>query len=149
LFLVSSFQTILCWILTFLYEGTSSLKSGRRREGRQILMRCKKIGWAATWVAQNAAESSPAMVLKLRLSGLATGVRREVDDLAPQIFRSPLLLGVEVCRNIEPDQFRHDVLLAGNPTPFRDVPAEPMPESGPVKVHVSLFSNSCYALVAS
>src|SRR5579864_1443133 len=60
-------------------------------------------------------------VLKLCLSGLATGARREVDDLAPQFFRSPLLLGMEVCRNIEPNHFRHDVLLAGDPTPLRQL----------------------------
>jgi hypothetical protein len=103
-------------------------------------MRCRnKMGWAATRVAQNAAESSPARLLKLCLSGLATGARREVDDLAPQFFRSPLLLWMEVCRNVEFNQFRHDVLLAGDPTPLRELSAEPMPESGPVKVHISLF----------
>lgn len=85
------------------------------------------------------AESNPASLLKRCLSGLATGGRWEADDLAPQFFRSPLLLGMEVRRNIELNQFRHDVLLAGDPTPLRDISAEPPPESGPVKVHVSLF----------
>jgi hypothetical protein len=94
-------------------------------------------------------KAAQPLVLKLCLSGLATGARREVDDLAPQIFRSPLLLGMEVYRNIEFNQFRHDVLLAGDPTPLRYLPAEPMPESGPVKVHISLFPNSCYVLLAS
>jgi hypothetical protein len=109
---------------------------GERAEGTQALMRCKnKIGWAATLLRK----AAQPMVLKPGLSGLATGARREVDDLAPQFFRSPPLLWVEVCRNIEPDQFRHDVLLAGDPTPPCNVSAEPMPESGPVKVHISLF----------
>src|SRR5690349_4159794 len=107
-------------------------------------MRCRnKIGWAVTRVAQNAAENSPANVLKPCLSGLSTGVRREVDDLAPQFFRSPLFLRVEVCRNIESNQFRHNVLLAGAPTPLRELSTEPMPESGPVKVHISLFLTLC------
>lgn len=87
-------------------------------------------------------------MLKLCLSGLATGARREVDDLAPQSFRSPLLFRVEVCRDIKPNQFRHNVLLAGDPTPLRDVSAEPMPESGPVKVHISLFPTLAMCLQA-
>src|SRR5579859_2242922 len=111
-------------------------------------MRCKnKMGWAATRVAQNAAESSPPSVSKRCLGGLATGARREVDDLAPQFFRSPLLLRVEVCRNIEFNQFRHNVLLAGDPTPLRQLFTEPMPEPGPVKVHISLFPCSCIYLL--
>jgi hypothetical protein len=64
-------------------------------------------------------------------------VRREVDDLAPQFFWSPLLFRVEVCRNIEFNQFRHNVLLAGDPTPRRELSTEPMP--GSVQVHISLF----------
>ena len=114
----------------------------------QVLMHLQKeIGWAATRKTQR--KVAQPFVLKLRLSGLATGARREVDDLAPQIFRSPLLLGMEVCRNIELNQFRHNVLLAGDPALLRDVSAEPMPESGPVKVHISLFPNSCYVPLAS
>lgn len=95
-------------------------------------MRCKnKIGWAVTLLRKTAQLT--------RSSRLATGARREVDDLAPQLFRSPLLFRVEVCRNIEFNQFRHHVLLAGDPTPLRELSTEPMPEPGPVKVHISLF----------
>src|SRR5207342_1231138 len=100
--------------------------------GKQSWMRCRnKIGWAAT-LLRKAAQPTCS-------SRLATGARREVDDLAPQLFRSPLLFRVEVCRDIEFNQFRHNVLLAGDLTPLRELSADPMPEPGPVKVHISLF----------
>src|SRR5438045_1127053 len=98
----------------------------------QVLMRGKNtIGWAVNLLRKTAQPTCS--------SRLATGARRDVDDLAPQFFRSPPLFRVEVCRNIEFNQFRHDVLLAGDPTPLRELSTEPMPESGPVKVHISLF----------
>src|SRR5215831_14116396 len=112
-------------------HGSSSisfLDSGRSVAGCSTnagFLKCtcrNKIGWAVTLLRKTA----QPLVLQLCLSGLATGAHREVDDLAPQIFRSPLLLGLEVCWDIEFNQFRHDVLLAGDPTPLRDVHAEPM-----------------------
>ena len=81
--------------------------------------------------------STAEALLELLAERVRAGLK--VDDLAPQLFRSPLLFRVEVCRNIEFNQFRHDVLLAGDPTPLRELSTEPMPESGPVKVHISLF----------
>jgi hypothetical protein len=103
-------------------------------------MRCgNKIGWAVTFLRKTQRKTAQPCGLKLCLSGLATGARREVDDLAPQLFRSPLLFRVVVCRDIEFDQFRHHVLLAGDSTPLPELSAEPMPEPGPVKVHISLF----------
>lgn len=80
------------------------------------------------------------------LGGLASSTHREVDDLAPQLFRRPpRLRRLEVCRNVEFNQFRHHVLLAGTPTPPGGVHAEPTHTSDPVQAHASLFPYSVLA----
>jgi len=74
------------------------------------------------------------------LGRLACIAGREVDDLAPQLFRRPpRFWRLEVCRNVEFNQFRHHVLLAGNPTPLSGVLDEPPQKSEPAQAHVSLF----------
>src|ERR1700704_5412774 len=72
----------------------------------------------------------------------------EVDDLAPQLLRRPpLLRRLEVCRNVEFNQFRHHVLLAGNPAPFNGALVEPAQDPDPIQTHVSLFPRhaSCFS----
>ena len=75
-------------------------------------------------------------VLSGRLAGSA-GL--EVDNFAPQLFRRPpRLRRLEVCRNVKFNQFRHHVLLAGNP-PLCGVFQEPLQKTHPVPAHISLF----------
>ena len=116
--------------MDFLDRRPTGCLSCDRAEGKQGLMRCRnKIGWAATLLRKTAQPTCS--------SRLATGARREVDDLAPQLFRSPLLFRVEVCRDIELYQFRHNVLLAGNPQLSGVLRSHRKPES--LQAHVSLF----------
>jgi hypothetical protein len=78
--------------------------------------------------------------LLVPLGRLACSAGMEVDDLAPQLFRRPpRLRRLEVGRNVEFNQFRHNVLLAGNPTPLDGVLQEPPQKSEPVQLHVSRF----------
>lgn len=86
--------------------------------------------------------------LQVPLGRLARSAGMEVDDLAPQFFRRPpRLRRLEVCRNVEFNQFRHNILLAGNPTPLDGVLQEPPRKSEPVQAHVSLFPHyaSCFS----
>ena len=40
----------------------------------------------------------------------------EVDDLAAQLFRRPpFLRRLKICRNVKHNQFRHHILLTGDP----------------------------------
>jgi hypothetical protein len=79
----------------------------------------------------------------LPLGRFARVAGREVDDLAPQFLRRPPRLRcLEVCRNVEFNQFLHNVLLAGNPTPPFGALAEPAQNPGPVQSCVSLFPHS-------
>jgi hypothetical protein len=113
--------------------------------------------WRLTWEARRKKAGgwcgretnlagSPTLLRKaaqpVLLSRLACSAGMEVDDLAPQLFRRPpRLRRLEVCRNVEFNQFRHHVLLAGNPTPL-GVREEPPQKSQPVQAHVSLFPQS-------
>jgi hypothetical protein len=97
----------------------------------------------------------PTFLRKAAQPGLSSRLARsagmEVDDLAPQLFRRPpRLRRLEVCRNVEFNQFRHHVLLAGNPTPL-GVLEEPAQESKPVQAHVSLFPHyvSCFSKLSA
>jgi hypothetical protein len=86
------------------------------------------------------------------LSRLACGAGMEVDDLAAQLFRRPpRLRRLEVCRNVEFNQFRHHILLAGNPIPLSGVLQEPTQKSKPVPAHVSLFPHyaSCFSKLSA
>jgi hypothetical protein len=89
---------------------------------------------------------SPTGLLKMQrraaqpeaLSRFARVGGMEVDNLAPQFFRRPLLLRrLEICRNVEFNQFRHNVLLAGNPQLSGVLRSHRKPES--LQAHVSLF----------
>jgi hypothetical protein len=86
------------------------------------------------------------------LSRLACSAGMEVDDLAPQLFRRPpRLRRLEVCRNVEFNQFRHHILLAGNPISLSGVLQEPTQDSKPVQAHVSLFPHyaSCFSKLSA
>jgi hypothetical protein len=99
-----------------------------------------KTGWAAT-LLRKAAQPVPP------LGRLASSAGLEVDDLAPQLFsRPPRLRRLEVCRNVEFNQFRHHILLAGNLISLSGILQEPTQESKFVQAHVSLFphSASCF-----
>src|SRR5882724_7542260 len=82
-------------------------------------------------VQENKKLAGPLTLLRraaqpVSLGRLACIAGREVDDLAPQLFRRPpRFWRLEVCRNVEFNQFRHHVLLAGNPTPLSGVLDEP------------------------
>jgi hypothetical protein len=88
----------------------------------------------------------------LPLGRLACVTGMEVDDLAPQFLRRPpRFRRMEVCRNVEFNQFRHHVLLAGNPTPPFGALAKPAQKPGPVQSWVSLFphSVSCFSKLSA
>ena len=64
---------------------------------------------------------------------------REVDDLAAQLFRSPLFVGQrKICRNVKLNHFRHHILLAGHRTPHSSVLKEPPEKSEFAQAHISL-----------
>ena len=95
----------------------------------------KKLAGLPTFLRQAA---QPVLLCRL-----ACVAGMEVDDLAPQLFRRPPRFGrLEVCRNVEFNQFRHHVLLAGNRMPLSRVLQEPPQKSQSVQAHVSLFPQS-------
>jgi hypothetical protein len=64
------------------------------------------------------------------LSRLAGRAGVEVDDLAAQLFRRPLFFGrLKICRNVKLNQFRHHILLAGDPALPGSVRQEPPQKS--------------------
>jgi hypothetical protein len=104
---------------------------------REMRQRTKKSAGLPTFL-RRAAKPLP-------LGRLARVAGREVDDLAPQFLRRPpRLRRLEVCRNVEFNQFRHNVLLAGNSTPPFCALAEPAQNPGPVRSCVSLFPHSIF-----
>ena len=71
-----------------------------------------------------------------RLAGCAG---REVDDLAALLFGCPLFVGQrKICRNVKHNQFRHHILLAGDPKPSGSVLKEPPQKSVFPQAHISL-----------
>ena len=94
----------------------------RARERKQAVMQNKsKSGWAVTLLRKTA---QPML-----LGRLAGHAGREVDDLAAQLFRRPLFVGLKICGNVELNQFRHHILLASDPTLLGSILQEPPQKS--------------------
>ncbi|MCU1254739.1 MAG: hypothetical protein JWM83_1038 [Candidatus Angelobacter sp.] len=105
-----------------------------------MLDREQKLAGSPTFLRKAA---QPVLSMRLALCRLACVTGMEVDDLAAQFFRRPARLRrLEVCRNVEFNQFRHHVLLAGNCMPLSRVLQEPPQKSQSVQAHVSLFPQS-------
>jgi hypothetical protein len=92
---------------------TLTENDGECWEGTQVLMRCKnKSAGLLTGFAKTQRKAAQPEALG-RLAGWAG---MEVDDLAAQLFRRPLFFRrLKICRNVKFNQFRHHILLTGDP----------------------------------
>jgi hypothetical protein len=119
--------------------GPTGRVPGECEEGTQVLILRDTNYLAGPLTFMQKAAAPP-----FSLSRLAVGAGMEVDDLAAQFFRRPLLFRrLEICRNVEFNQFRHHILLAGNRMPLSRVLQESPQKSQSVQAHVSLVPYSC------